>query len=199
MLPITRSVQLLQRAAQALSQAYHPLRYALQLQRPFLEIGLVIQDFISYPGSTQRRRGVLGPNYHFYLTQDLSTGLFVGSDNVECAHSLTIESHILGVRLRNQQGEASICKQPYRSNILDEVSTGEPLICGIKKRNQLLPLHHLCNLEPVLEGRILSGGIVRTGMQYHDVSFLCLIEEVQQIINFDSFSDWVIVRVVAVV
>jgi hypothetical protein len=38
---------------------------------------------------------------------------------------------------------------------------------------------------------------VGAGVQKHDVSFLGLIEKVEQITDFDSFGGWVVVGVVA--
>lgn len=110
--------------------------------------------------------------------------------------SESIKSHIFSVRLRNKHRKAPFSENSNWGYIFYNISTCESLISRVEERNKLLLLQDFSNFDPLSGSRVNSSRIVRTHMQHNNVSLLRVLQEFDEVINFDFFGGRVIVGVI---
>ena len=95
---------------------------------------------------------------------------------MQAAHPVSVHSHIFSIALLNEHGETSICEMSDCPDIFLEVGTGQSLVGGVEKGNQLLFLHGICDDLPLLGGGVGCGGVVGTDLEKDNISLLGFLQ-----------------------
>lgn len=129
----------------------------------------------------QRWARVVGSDDHLDLAEHLSSSVLVSSNNVQCTDTFAIQTHVLGVGLGHQHIESLLSEVPYWEGITNEVTTGKTLISRIEVREELLLLHNLSYLLPLIAGGVHTGWVMSTHVQQHNVTRLGLAQCVNEL------------------
>lgn len=193
----TWGLNLLQLLAKGTSHSDDAISHCLELDLPCLQIFGVAENAFGDTSAMERRAGIAWTDDHLNLAQHLGSSVLISRNNVQGTDSFTVHTHILGVTLRDKHIESLFGEVPDWEGISDEISTSKSLVGRIEVGEQLLFLHNLSNLLPLIAGGINSGWVVGTYVQQHDIAGLCLVESVNKLANQSLVGFGIVVGVFA--
>jgi hypothetical protein len=94
----------------------------------------------------------------------------------ETAQSITIQTHILGIRLSEETVSPSFGPSTEGIGIIVEVRSSKSLIGHIKEGEKLFFNHYFDDFVPLFEGWIASSWIVSTWLDKHHGACFCIAE-----------------------
>ena len=194
-LPASWSIQLLYSCSQFLSDSNDTLSNTSEFRLPLVEQTITVQNFLSNSGSMKRRRWVISTNDHLDLTQTFACSLFISSNDMKTTDSLTIETHVFSIALRNEHWFEFLCKVSDGFNILEDIPTCKSLVCWIEERNEFLSLHDFSYLLPIWGGRVDTSRIMSTCVKQNNVVFLGVLKKRDQIIDSYFLGLGIVVRI----
>lgn len=203
-LPVVLGSQPLQVADQGLTSANDAVGHRLDVLLPLGAKGRVGEDGAHDACAIGRRVAVHGADHLVELRHDRLGLLRVGSDDVQGADTLAVETHVLGVGLRDKHLVALLSEVPERGAVPIDVSAGKALM-GQRdgqrtKPNQAATLkpeqaHLISAVEehyvlplltsiryalPLLERRIHARWVVSTSMKQNDRSLRSGLTRIKQ-------------------
>ncbi len=99
------------------------------------------------------------------LGEDSLAGVFATGHEVQGADSLSVQTHVLGEGLGDYHLEPLLQEVPDRPGVFLEVSSGESLVGGVEEGNEVVLLHDVGNLFPLLLSWVDSSGVVSAGVK----------------------------------
>ena len=116
---------------------------------------------------------------------------------MECASALTVEPHGFGERLGYDHLEAFLDEVADSVSVFLETAGGETLIGHVEEGEEIVLLHHLRDLVPLLRRRVNTRGVVSARVQQYDGAWLGVCEIADHSVEVESLGLRVIVSVVA--
>lgn len=104
------------------------------------------------------------------LRHGLITGL--GVDNMGAAYTLSIQTKVFGVRLRNDAFDPALREKPDCESVVFETAGREALVGDVKEGDMLLSFHNIENFPPLVGGWVNSRGVVGYGLEQYNLSIL---------------------------
>ena len=108
---------------------------------------------------------------------------------------LTVQSEVLGERLRAEQLEALLGEVADRARVLIEISRCESLVGRVEEGEQFPLAHDLCDLLPLGVGGVAAGRIVRTRVQDDHRVLRRVLQVLAHAVKVDVLGDGVPVAV----
>mmetsp|Transcript_24662 Transcript_24662/g.76803 ORF Transcript_24662/g.76803 Transcript_24662/m.76803 type:complete len:303 (-) Transcript_24662:39-947(-) len=111
------------------------------------------------------RAGVHGPDHELQLRQDRLGLIGAAADDVQHANALTVKPEVLREGLAHEHLEAHGEEEPDRESILVEAARSVALVRAVHQRRELLLLHEIRDLLPLVLGGVDARGVVRAGVE----------------------------------
>jgi hypothetical protein len=131
--------------SQLMSHVNDTISHGLDFTEPFLLQFGSVQNSADETGTVDGRVGVHGANQNLDLRVDTSLFLSVTANNRESTNTFTIETHVLGEGLREDNGVVAINELAKGISIASAVTRSETLIGHVEEREVLA---FLCVTSP---------------------------------------------------
>jgi len=143
---------------------------------PALSKFWVAQNNINDSCTMDRRVWIHWSSNSLYSWLNLLSSRFIRGHQREAADSLTVQTEVLGERLRKGHSVPFLGKKSKRVGILLKVTTCKALIGTIKHTEMLLSLYNFKNFFPVILRWITSSWVVSANVKSNDWLIVCFIQ-----------------------
>lgn len=165
MVPVVLGSQILEVLLQQGSHLDDAVGHALDFAQPLFVQRGVAQDLARDACAVDRWVGVERADQDLDLRIHSLLLLGAVGYNAECAHSLAVETHVLGERLGECKAVALLDEESDWVGVLVGVTAGETLVGHVEEWVMSLLLEELADLLPLLLSRVDSGGVVGAGVE----------------------------------
>jgi len=184
--PVSLNSDLLDRGTKSLSHGEDSVANSNEFGLPLSSKLNVVQKLSCNSGSVLGRGRVVSSDQYFNLRHDAAGILFVVADNMEGTSALTVESHNLSERLRDNHLEALVEEVSEAIGIGVELSGGEALVGSVEEGEKLVLGADFGDLSPLSLSGVDTGGVVSAGVEEDNRSRLGLGEVLEHAVDVES-------------
>jgi len=166
--PITSGTSLLELVNETLTHGLDAGGHGDDIGAPLSLEVRVAEDGGHDARTVDSRVAIHGASNDLHLREDTSLLVLVGADDGHGTNTLTVETEVLGEGLAEDHLEAHVSEETDSVRVLLERTRGEALVSRVEPGEETLALHDLCDLAPLLLGRIDTGGVVGASMEKDD-------------------------------
>mmetsp|Transcript_33703 Transcript_33703/g.100365 ORF Transcript_33703/g.100365 Transcript_33703/m.100365 type:complete len:362 (+) Transcript_33703:59-1144(+) len=195
MVPRPLGAEVLQVLAQQLAHGDDAVSHALDLHIPLRLEVLAVEDLGHQQRAVQWRVGVHWARNRLHLGLNGRRLLGVVAHNGEAADTLTVQTHVLGVRLAEAHAVPVLDKLADGRGVAFTVAGRKALVCHVEERKVVLLLHRLRDALPLPRRRVHARRVVGACMHQEQAAILRLVDVLEEAFQVEATRDGIVVAV----